>query len=320
VLGGAAAWPLAARAQQPEPARRIGVLMNLSESDSEVQMRIAAFRDGLKKLGWMEGRNLQVEYRWGAGDSERIRAFARELVALKLEVILAAAGSVAQVLQQETHVVPIVFAQTIDPVGSGLVASVPRPGSNITGFALFEFSIATRWVELLKEIAPNVTRVAVLYDPWNLVSPGFFPMIDAGARVHGLEVSIHAVRNDAEIEQAIEAFARSPNGGLIPLPSELIGAKRDLITSLAAKHRLPSVSAYLYYPASGGLASYGAENIDTFRRAADYIDRILRGEKPADLPVQFPTKYQLGINLKTAKALGLTIPDKLLALADEVIE
>jgi putative tryptophan/tyrosine transport system substrate-binding protein len=321
IAGSAIAWPLAAHVQQAQSVRRIGVLMNLSESDPEGQSRMAAVRDGLRKLGWIEGRNLQVESRWGAGDSQRIRAYAAELVAMKPSVIFASAASVAVALQRETRTVPIVFAQTIDPVGLGLVASISQPGGNITGFALYEFAIAAHWVELLKQFAPNLTRVAAMYD--DAASPaavGLLPMTNAGARMQGVEVATYAVRNEAEIVQAIEAFAREPGGGLIPLPSELIAVKRELIISLAAKHRLPNIYAFRYYPESGGLASYGVDNIDTYRRAADYIDRILKGEKPADLPVQFPTKYQLVINLKTAKALGLTVPDKLLVSADEVIE
>jgi putative tryptophan/tyrosine transport system substrate-binding protein len=314
------AWPVAARAQQGEPTRRIGVLMNLSETDSEGQARIAAFREGLDKLGWLEGRNIQIEYRWAAGNPERIRAFAAELVALKPEVIFAAPFESAAALQRETRTVPIVFAQAGDPVASGLVASVPRPGGNITGFALYEFTIAAQWIELLKQIAPNITRVAVIYYPATPGVTGYLPMIEAAARIRAVEISSYPVRDDAEVEQAIETFAREPNGGLIPLPSILIATHREFIIALASQHRLPNIFAYRYYPANGGLASYGADNIDGYRRAADYVDRILKGEKPADLPVQFPTKYQLVINLKTAKALGLTIPPSLLAAADEVIE
>jgi putative tryptophan/tyrosine transport system substrate-binding protein len=319
VAGSAVAWPHAASAQG-ERTRHIGVLMNLSETDSEGQARIAAFREGLNKLGWLEGRNIQIEYRWAAGNPERLRAFAAELVALKPEAIFAAPTESAAALQRETRTVPIVFAQAGDPVASGLVASVPRPGGNITGFALYEFAIAAQWVELLKQIAPNITRVAVMYYPATPGVTGYLPMIEAAARIHAVEISSYPVRDDAEVEQAIETFAREPNGGLIPLPSTLIATHREFIISLATRQRLPNVFAYRYYPANGGLASYGADNIDGYRRAADYVDRILKGEKPADLPVQFRTKYQLVINLNTAKALGLTIAPSLLATADEVIE
>ena len=321
LVGSAAACrPLGVRAQQSERIRRIGVLMNLSETDSEGRARIAAFREGLNKLGWLEGRNIQIEYRWAAGNPERIRAFAAELVALKPEAIFAASLESAAALQRETRTVPIVFAQAIDPVASGLVASVPQPGGNITGFALYEFTIAAQWVGLLKQIAPNITRVAVIYSPATPGVTGHLPMIEAAARIHGVEISSYSVRDDAEVEQAIETLAREPDGGLIPLPSTLIATHREFIISLATRYRLPIVYAYRYYPANGALASYGADNIDGYRRAADYVDRILKGEKPGDLPVQFPTKYQLVINLKTAKALGLTIAPSLLATADEVME
>jgi putative ABC transport system substrate-binding protein len=321
LLGGAVAgWPWTASAQKAEPLRRLGVLMNLSEGDTEGQARVAALRDGLQKLGWIEGRNIQIEYRWAAGVPQRIRAYAAELVSWKPDVIFAAPSEAVSPLQRETRTVPIVFAQVVDPVGSGLVASIPRPGGNITGFALYEFTIAGQWVELLKQIAPNVTRVLAIYDASNPMAPGHLPMIDAGARAYGMEATSYAVHNESEIEHAIETFSREPNGGMIPLPSLLIAAHRDLIISLAARNLLPSIYAYRYYPAGGGLASYGVDNIDGYRRAADYVDRILKGANPADLPVQFPTKYRLVINRKTAKALGLTVPDKLLSLADEVIE
>jgi putative ABC transport system substrate-binding protein len=300
--------------------RRIGVLMNLSETDPESQARIAALRDGLRKLGWIEGRNIQIDYRWATGDPEHARRYATELVAIKPEVIFAGTTMPLAALQRATRTIPIVFAQIVDPVGSGYMATISHPGGNITGFAQFEFAIASEWVNQLKQIAPNVTRIAAIYDPANTEAPGFLPMMDAAARAHALEVASYAVRGRADIEHAIEAFAREPYGGLIPLPSSLMAVEREQIVSLSAKHRLPNLYAYRYYPAIGGLASYGPDNIDAYRRAADYIDRILKGQKPADLPVQFPTKYQRVINLKTAKALGLTVADKLLALADEVIE
>jgi ABC-type uncharacterized transport system substrate-binding protein len=320
LLGGAATWPLAARAQQPEGRRRIGVLMNLAERDPEGQARTGALREGLAKLGWTEGRELQIEYRWFAGDPDRARAYAAELVKLKPEVIFAGATPSVAVLQRETRSVPIVFAQVADPVGAGFVASLARPGGNITGFASFEYAIAAKWLELLKQIAPQVTRVAVIYDLTNPETKEYLPVIEAAARSFGVQVSISVVRNAAEIERAIEEFTREPNGGLIPLPTPLMAVHRDLIISLAARHRLPNVYAWRYYAMAGGLASYGIDNIELYRRAASYVDRILKGEKPGDLPVQQATKFELVINLKTAKALGLDPPISLLARTDEVIE
>jgi putative tryptophan/tyrosine transport system substrate-binding protein len=322
LLGGAtAAWPLAARTQQTgERVRRIGVLINLAESDPEGQARIAAFREGLGKLGWTEGRQVHIEYRWTAGDPVRARAYAAELVQLKPDVIFAASTTSLAALQPETRSVPIVFAQVADPVGAGFVASLARPGGNITGFAQFEYAIGAKWLELLKQIAPQVTRVAIIYDPTNPETKDYLPVIEAAARSFGVQVSISVVRNAAEIERAIEEFAREPNGGLLPLPSPLMAVRRDLVISLARRHRLPNVYALRYYPINGGLASYGTDNIDLYRRAASYVDRILKGEKPGDLPVQQSTKFELVINLKTARMLGLTVPATLLATADEVIE
>jgi putative tryptophan/tyrosine transport system substrate-binding protein len=308
------------RAQQPERVRRVGVLMNLTENDSEGQARIAAFREGLGKLGWTEGREVQIEYRWTGGDLDRARAYAIELVKLKPDVILAATTSSLVALQRETRSVPIVFAQVADPVGAGFVTSLARPGGNITGFAQWEYAIGGKWMELLKQIAPQVTRVAVMYDPANPETKGFLPVIEVAARSFGVQVSVSAVRNDAEIERAIEEITREPNGGLIPLPSPLMAVHRDLIISLATRHRLPNVYAYRYYPISGGLASYGSDNIDAYRGASLYVDRILRGEKPGDLPIQQAAKFELVINLKTAKALDLDPPISLLARTDEVIE
>jgi putative tryptophan/tyrosine transport system substrate-binding protein len=324
LLGGAAAapsllWPLASRAQQAG-MRRIGVIINVAETDPEGQARLAALREGLEKLGWTEGHNIQIEYRRTAGDPERAKAYAAELVALNPDVIFAAPTAVVAAMQRETRTVPIVFAQIADPVGAGFVASLARPGGNMTGFALFEFTIGAKWLELLKQIAPSVVRAAVIYDMANPESFGFLPMIEAAARSFGVQIFPAAVRDTAEIERTIDTFAREPNGGLIPLPSPLILLQRELIISLATRHRLPSVYAFRYYPSNGGLASYGVDNIDLYRRAASYVDRILKGEKPGDLPVQQPTKFQLVINLKTAKALGLEIPTDVLARADEVIE
>jgi putative tryptophan/tyrosine transport system substrate-binding protein len=308
------------RAQQAERMRRIGVLLNLTESDPEGKARVAAFLDGLGKLGWAEGRDVQIEYRWTGGDPNQARAYAAELVKMTPDIIFAAPASSLAPLQRETRTVPIVFAQVTDPVGAGFVTSLARPGGNITGFALYEYAIGAKWLELLKEIAPQVTRVAIIYEQANPESEKFLPVIEAAAQSLGIQVSIFAVRDGVEIKRAIEKFAGGPNGGLIPLPGPQMAVHRDLIISLAMAHRLPNVYAYRYYPIRGGLASYGADNIDLYRRAASYIDRILKGEKPADLPVQQALKFELVINLKTAKALSLDPPISLLARTDEVIE
>jgi putative ABC transport system substrate-binding protein len=294
-------------------------LLSNSESDAEGQARVAGLRQGLQELGWMEGRNIKIDYRWSAG-ADQMRAYAAELVALKPDVIFAAATAALAAMQRATRTIPLVFAQVSDPVGGGFVASLAHPGSNITGFALYEFAISAKWLELLKQIASAMTRAAVIYDPANPVATGYLPMIEASGRSLGVQVVTSAVHDAAEIERVIEAFATEPNGGLIPMPGPLITGQRDLIISLANRHRLPSVYAYRFYPANGGLASYGVDNIDLYRRAASYVDRILKGEKPADLPVQEATKFELVINLKTAKALGLDIPNSVLARTDEVIE
>ncbi len=290
------------------------------ETDSEWQARFAALRQGLQELGWKEGRNIKIDYRWSGGDSDRELAYAAELVALNPDVIFAGVSSALAAVQRETRTIPVVFAQVSDPVGAGFVASLAHPGGNITGFALFEFAIGAKWLELLKQIAPSVTRAAVVYDPASPNSAGFLPMIEAAGRSLGVQVFTHVVHDSAEIERVINTFAGEPNGGLILVPSLLTHEKRDFIISLANRHRLPNVYAFRYYPASGGLASYGVDEIDLYKRAASYVDRILRGEKPADLPVQVANKYQLVINLKTAKALGLEISPVLLARTDEVIE
>jgi len=320
ILGGAAAWPLAARAQQSERMRRIGVLMNLVADDPEAQVRLAAFHQGLQELGWTVGRNLRIDTRWGAGDADRYRRYSTELVALAPDVILAASGAIVPWLLQATRSVPIVFAQVPDPVGAGFVESLAHPGGNITGFTNFEFSIGGKLLELLKEIAPRVTRAAVLRDAADPAGVGQWGAIQTAAPSLGLELRVVDVRDAGEIERSITAFARGSNGGMIVTGSAPTAIHRDLIITLAARHRLPSVYAYRYHATSGGLISYGPETIDQYRRAAGYVDRIFRGEKPADLPVQAPTKYELVINLKTAKALGLDVPASLLARADEVIE
>jgi ABC-type uncharacterized transport system substrate-binding protein len=319
-IAGAAARPLAARAQQPNGMRRIGVLTNLAESDPEAQARIAAFLQGLQHLGWIEGRNMRIEHRWGAGEADRIRRYATELVALAPDVIMATGSPAVTALQQAPGIVPIVFVQVTDPIGAGFVESLARPGSTATGFTNFEYGVSAKWLELLKEIAPRVTRAAVLRDLAIAAGTGQLGAIQAVAPSFGVELSPINVRDAGEIERAVTAFARGSNGGLIVGGSGLAIFHRDLILTLAARHRLPAVYPFRYFVTGGGLISYGPDTIDPYRRAAGYVDRILKGEKPADLPVQAPTKYELVINLKTAKALGLDLPQALLARADEVIE
>jgi ABC-type uncharacterized transport system substrate-binding protein len=320
LLGGAAAvWPLAARAQQGERVRRIGVLMYLAADDAEGQARLAAFAQALKQLGWSDGRNLRIDTRWANADD--IRKHAAELAALAPDVLLAATGTATVApLLQATRTVPIVFVSVIDPVGAGFVASLAQPGGNATGFTIYEYSMSGKWLELLKEIAPGVTRAAVLRDPAVASGIGQFGAIQIVAPSLGVELSPVDVRDAGEIERAVAAFARGLNGGLIVTGSALGISHRDLIIALAARHRLPAVYPLRYYVTGGGLISYGPDSIDQFRRAAGYVDRILKGEKPADLPVQAPTKYELVVNLKTAKALGLDVPATVLARADEVIE
>jgi putative ABC transport system substrate-binding protein len=317
-LCGAAAWPLAARAQQGSAIKRIGVLMNVAADDPEGQARIVAFVQGLQQLGWSDGRNVQIDIRWGGGDPERIHKYAAELVALAPDAILATSTIVVRPLQQATHTVPIVFVQVIDPVGAGMVATLARPGGNTTGFTVFEYGLSGKWLELLKEIAPRVTRVAMLRDL--TIGLGQLGAIQSVAPSLGLELTPIGVGDVGEIVRTVAAFARSSNGGLIVTASTSAVIHRDLISMLAARHRLPAVYSFRYFVTAGGLISYGPNSIDPYRRAASYIDRILKGEKPADLPVQAPTKYELVINLKTAKGLGLDMPASVLARADEVIE
>ena len=319
-LGGAAVWPLMAPAQQSDRTPRIGVLLSFAADDPEARLRFAAFQQGLQRLGWTDGRNLRIEYRWGAGEEDRIRKYAAELVALAPDVILANGSVVVAPLLQATRTVPIVFVFVPDPVGAGYVDSLARPGGNATGFMQFEYSMSAKWLELLKEIAPGVTRAAVIRDPAITAGIGQFGAIQTAAPSAGVEVSAVNMRDADEIERAIAAFARSSNGGLIVTGSTLALLHRDLIIALAARHRLPAVYWNRVYVTGGGLISYGPDPIDQYRRAASYVDRILKGEKPADLPVQAPTKYELVINLKTAKTLGLDVPQSLLARADEVIE
>ena len=307
VLGSAAAaWPLAARAQ--ERMRRIGLLMPTGEDNPETKERLGALRDGLRRLGWIDGRNIQIEARLGAGgDPARMRKQAAELVALNPDVLFAAPTSAVGAMRDATRTLPIIFAQLSDPVGAGYVASLARPGGNATGFSQFEYAIAVKWLELLKEIAPSVTRAAVLYQQVNPGSLGYMRVMEPDAPKFDLRLTMSPVRDAAEISGAVEGFAQQPSGGLIVLPSAMAGMHSDHIIALAARHRLPTIYPFGFFPRRGGLASYGTDNIDLYRRAASYIDRILKGEKPADLPVQLADKFELVINLKTAKALGLDV-------------
>jgi putative ABC transport system substrate-binding protein len=321
LLGGAAAaWPLAARAQQAQRMRRIGVLMGLAATDAEGQARFAAFLQGLQEFGWAIGRNVIIDIRWSTGNNTDFRKYAMELVALGPEVILAYSSDVVAPLLQVTRTVPIVFAVVVDPVGAGYVDSLARPGGNITGFTVFEYSMSGKWLQLLKEIAPGVTRVAVLRDPSIASGPAEFAVIQAAAPSLGVELRPVDVRDEGEIERALALFAQSPNGGLIVTGSPQAISHRDLIIASAARHRLPAVYFVRVWAAAGGLISYGPDVFDQLRRAAGYVDRILKGDKPADMPVQAPTKYELVINLKTAKALGLNVPLGLQQRADELIE
>ena len=319
-LGGVAAWPVVARAQQREQMRRIGALLPAAPDDAEYQSWIGAFLQGLAQLGWITGRNIRIETRWTKFDPEDTRKYAAELVALAPDVILATGNSTVGPLLRLTRTVPIVFPLATDPVAAGLVESLARPGGNATGFMSFEIGVSAKWLELLKEIAPGVKRAAVLRTLATAAGPGYFGVIQAVAPALGVELRPIDTRDAGEIERAVVAFASEPNSGLIATPGGGVQQHRELIVALAARHHLPVVYAYRSHVMSGGLMSYGLDNFDQYRRAAGYVDRILRGEKPADLPVQAPTKYELVINLKTAKALGLDVPHSLLARADEVIE
>ena len=323
LLGGAAAaWPMAARAQQPERMRRIGVLFGgtADADDADGQTLLAAFQLALEQLGWIDHRNVRIDPRWGGGNTESNRKHIADLVALSPDVIVTGGAAIVGPLLQATRTVPIVFTTVIDPVGSGFVESLARPGGNATGFMQFEFSLSGKWLELLKQIAPNVTRVAVLRDAATSAGIGQFVAIQTAAPSFGVEVSPVSVRDAGEIERAVTSFAHLANGGLIVTQSALTLVHRNLIVTLAARHKLPAVYTRRLHVTDGGLVAYGPDRIDQYRRAAAYVDRILKGEKPADLPVQAPTKFETVVNLKTAKALGLTVPPTLLARADEVIE
>jgi putative tryptophan/tyrosine transport system substrate-binding protein len=319
LLGSAAAWPLPARAQQGDQMRRVGVLIGITD-DAQGQARLAAFRAGMHEFGWTEGHNVKFDIRFTEGKADRAHTFAAELLALVPDVILANTAPVLSALQQQTTTIPIVFVQVTDPVSSGFVESLARPGGNITGFSSFDFSLSTKWLEILKDIAPAVTTVGVLRDPTIPAGSGSLGALQAPASSLRVELTAFDDREATSIERGLAALAAAPNRGLIVVADPGVTVHRDLIIALAARHRLPAVYPFRYFAASGGLVSYGTDNLSEWRRAASYVVRILKGEKPADLPVQAPTKYELVINLKTAKALGLTVPDTLLARADEVIE
>ena len=322
VGGAAVAWPVTARAQQSDRMRRVGVLIPFAESDGVAQAEVAVFREALQKLDWGDGRNVRFDYRWAAGDAGRVRAFAKELVSLRPDAVLARTTPVTAALLAETRAIPIVFVNVSDPVGNGLVASLARPGGNVTGFTNVESSLGGKWLQLLQEVSPRVTRVAVLFNLKGVPGSGSFylQLVEAAAGSVAVEVIRTTVQDAGEIERAIAAFAREPNGGLIVLPDVTTTTHRAPIIAAAARHRLPAVYAYRFAAADGGLVSYGVDVADLYRRAASYVDRILRGTKPSELPVQSPARFELLVNLKTAKALGLTIPQTLLARADEVIE
>jgi len=319
-LGGAVASPFAAHAQQVAHTRRMGVLSGLAASDPLRGVTVADVREGVQLLGWADGRNARIDYRWGSGNADDMRKYAAELVALAPDVLMATGGASVGPLLQATKSIPIVFANVPDPVGSGFVETLSRPGGNATGFVQFEYNLSGKWPELLKEIAPNVTNVAMLWDPAILAGIGQFAIIQSVAPSLGVEVRAINVRDPVEIERGVGAFARLSNGGMIVAASALAIVHRDLIIALAARYKLPTIYFQRVFVTGGGLASYGPDFLDQYRRAASYVDRILKGEKPADLPVQAPNKYELVVNLKTAKVFGLSVPRSLLTRADEVIE
>jgi putative ABC transport system substrate-binding protein len=322
LVGGAAgAWPLPLSAEQSSVMRRIGVLMGIAENDADAKPRAMAFQQGLQELGWTEGRNVRIEYRWAAADREHMRAYAAELVALAPDLILANTTPVAAALQHATRTIPIVFVNVVDPLGAGFIASLARPGGNITGFLVFEFSMGGKWLQTLKQVAPRVKRVAVIFNPQTAPFGGsFVRVVEAAAPAFAVETVAARVTDIAELESAVASFAGKPDGGLIVLPDLFTTSHRDTIIALAARNHLPAIYPFRYFATSGGLVSDGVDGTDLFRRSASYVDRILRGGKPGELPVQAPTKFELVINLKTAKALNLTISSDLLARADEVIE
>jgi putative ABC transport system substrate-binding protein len=320
VIAGAATWPIAARAQAPREPKRIGVLLPFAESDTSAQARLAALREGLQKAGWVEGRNVRLEVRWASGDLEQMRLYAVELAHWAPDIIVTGSNVMTTIASRQLHDVPIVFGSASDPLESGLITSMSHPAGNITGFVLFESAMSGKWVELIKEIAPGVTRIAVLNTPATPATPGYLRVLESAASRLGLAVTSAPVRALGDIEPAIAAFARDPNGALVILSTPLLAVYREQIIGLAGRHRLPAVYPGSSFATDGGLMSYAPEVNELYRRAGSYVDRILRGEKPGDLPVEFPTRFELVINLKTAKALGLTVPLALLTRADEVIE
>jgi putative ABC transport system substrate-binding protein len=321
LLGGAAAaWPLVARAQQPGGVRRVGVLTALSENDPEVKAWLRAFQDELQRLGWAQGRNIRIDYRWASGGHQRLPTYAAELVGMAPDVLFAAATPALAALHRETRTVPIVFAGVADPVAQGFVQSLARPGGNITGFTTYEYSIGGKWLELLKDTAPSTRRVAVIFDPDNPSQVHYVQAIEASAPSFGVQLTLAGVHNAAEVERAIDGFAQQPNGALIVAPNFVTTLHRDLIISMAGRHRLPAVYPYRIFTTAGGFISYGIDLAETYRHAASYVDLILKGAKPSELPVQLPAKFELVVNLKAAKALGLAIPEPFLQHADEVIE
>jgi putative ABC transport system substrate-binding protein len=319
-LGAAVAWPFAARAQRPDQLRRIGFVSSNAESDPEDQLLVATFRKGLEELGWTDGRNVRIDYRFSRGDALLMPKLAKELVELRPEVIVAAGTFAATAVRQQTLSIPIVFVQVPDPVAAGFVTNLARPEGNITGFTNFEFSIGGKWLEAIKECAPGVSRVALVFDPANPSWAAYVRTIEAAAPSFKVHLTPVGVRDAAEIETNITAFAREPNGALVVLPGPVTVRHRGPIIAMAARHRLPAIYPYRLFVTNGGLMSYGGDIADLYKQAASYVDRLLKGAKPADLPVQLPTKYEMAINLKTAKALDLTLPPTLLASADEVIE
>jgi ABC-type uncharacterized transport system substrate-binding protein len=322
LLGGAAAWPLAARAQQAGRVRRVGVLSNIAESDLEAQSMVAAFDQTLQDLGWVDGRNLRIDRRWAAGNRDRIEAFAKALVGLEPDAIVAYTTPAVIALRKETSTIPIVFVQISDPIGTGFITNLAHPGGNITGFTNFESSMVGKWAEMLKEMAPRVSRVAFLFNPETApyITRYYQGPLEASARSLGMQPSANPVHNELDVESAITALGREPGGGLIMMPDSFNIIHRMRIIALAARYKSPAISPYRFVVTEGGLMSYGVDQVDLFRRAAGYVDRIFRGAKPAELPVQAPTKFEMAINLKTAKSLGLTVPQTLLVAADEVIE
>jgi putative tryptophan/tyrosine transport system substrate-binding protein len=320
LLGGAAAWPFVARAQQPDRMRRIGFVTSSAESDPETQLWVAAFRKGLEELGWTDGRNVQIDYRFGGGDPTLVPKLAKELIGLRPDLIVAATTPAATAARQQTLSIPIVFVQVPDPVAAGFVTNLARPEGNITGFTNFEFSIGGRWLQAIKECAPGVSRVAVVFDPANPSWAAYLRTIEAAAPSFSMQLTPVGVSNVEEIETNISSFAREPHAALVVLPSAVTTLHRGPTIAMAARHRLPAVYPYRFFVTNGGLMSYGVDVPSLYKRAASYVDRLLKGAKPVDLPVQLPTKFELVVNLKTAKALGLEVPPTLLARADELIE